>query len=304
MTKLFQESAHGAFIAVILAMSPAALAQSDPDEMLNQFEVIDQLVIDAAVEITVHDQVVCENAATGVVIEGDYQFHANGANWRVSSDVDPGGVQGLVTDVAWNGSLFQYLDHQASMLSITTGSEPAAIGMALVNPLLELMQPQFPLTDSNENDTPRMAEVRQKAAATSLAGATWETVVVDGRTLERTILPGNSYESVAYVHHLFVRPGQRGRPIQIDRVSAQGQVITRATFDGYDRFTVGAATMYWPRNGGFQVRDPASGDVEAEMSYAIRSIAVNESANLPPGVFTLSWDLVDTVVMDGEIVKP
>jgi len=289
----------GSFLCTTIAVG------QDVNEIIEQFEDIDDMTLSAGVEVVVTEGCnVGESVATDDIIPGMIDYYANGAHWRVNSSMDPARYGGMDTEISWNGSQFQYLRNDTSVLDITTGIEPADTGMALPNPLFELLSFLEPVP--NHARQLRLTDVKHKAGTTSLANTEWTAVQRDGRTLNRAVFTGGTTEDgVAYEHRLYVRPERPGRPVEIERVDAQGNVLTHFRFDGWDRFVTGDdAVMYWPRSVQMQIRNPATGEACIEMTFSIRGITVNDDTQVPASIFTLPWDQAVIVAVDGIIVQP
>ena len=287
-----------------LFCASAAVAQ-DVDEIINQFQSIDKMTLWAGVEVIIHEDCdVCESVIIGNIIPGYVEYYADRANWRVNSFMDPVQYGGMNTVISWNGSQFQYLKNDTGVLDIATGVQPADTGMALPNPLFELLS--FLEPAPNHTRQLRLADVRQKANVSSLLNTQWTGVMRDGRTLHRAVFSGGATDDgVAYEHRLYVRPERPGRPVEIERVDVQGNVLTHFRFDGWDRFITGdKAVMYWPRSVQMQIMNPATGRACIEMTFSIRSITINDAAQVPASTFTIPWTEADTVVIDGGIVQP
>ena len=292
-------------LAVLGAAAPAA-AQPGPDEILSQYDAITTLSLDLAVTIHMYEEEdVCEQVVSSVEIAGIMKYFADGPKVRLDSQVDQELYPGLDTAVAFDGQQFQYLVRDRSILSVetATGVPTDEAMMTLPNPFFEIIQHFSPVTSANPGAPVQWGAIKAIAASATMQNATWSPITVDGRELERAILPGGTNEGDSYVHHVYVRPSQRGRPNQIDRVSDEGTLLTRSTFDNYATVAVGQSQQFWPHSMRFELRHAATGAVTAEMSMVIKEIHLNDVTQLPGGVFSIDWSEADTVIVDGVVVQ-
>lgn len=280
--------------AAALANSFARAENGQLSDLLQQYPAVDSIHLQATVDVRVFSDEASQSgiAGEGRVIEGTYEFRAAGERYRVDSYLDESRFPGMNATIAYDGNRFQMLFKGDSLL-ILGGADNDALMQSLPNPLVELVQFLVPLTDESASRRVRFKDARTAAAEDTLvAAAAWDVVVDDRATLERTIMPGGTYEGLTYVHHIFVVPGERNRPIRIDRVEeGTDQVISSASFSHYSRIQANGTAYDWPT----RVRLIAyqDGQREAEMSFVLHTIQIG--VDIPVDVFTIDFNEADTV---------
>lgn len=290
----------------VLGQGPAQAG--DLQSLLDQYQLIDQLVLSASVQVNIDrpdvDGFCCPLAAEeGEAVDGWFSYIADGAKWRMDNHLDPTKYPGMDTIILFDGATFVYQALDASVRSVQAGPPPSALGLMLLNPAFEPLQFLFPLDDANEGSQPQLSEIKAVTAATTLGAIQWTPVLVDGKTLDRAEFPGATYRGVAYTHHVYAKPNAHDRPLIIDRVDAAGGVITRTRLAHYETTIASSgSTTAWPRNVKWEVYDPNSGDLAAEISMVIDGISVNDLSQVTEGIFGVeSLPPATTQVVNGEI---
>jgi len=294
-------------IATALAgASTSALPEATSVDVVSQFRNVHQLALSASVEVIVYDpSEVCDGVVPQTAIMGNLRYYTDGARWRMNSFLDPAKFAGMQTDIAWDGTHFQYFRRDAGVLDVTAGPAPEASGLSLPNPIFELLCYLQPVPDPEGGRQPRLTDIKAQASTAALLGSVPNTPVQrDRRTLSRTIFPGSTYQGRAYHHHVYSRPDKPGVPLEIERVDDQGTVITRSRFDGWDEYATPAGdAMVWPRSIRLEIMD-TSGRTSIEMNFSIRSIDINDSVAVPASIFVIDPGEARVVVRDGTVVKP
>lgn len=300
-----RRTAHIAAPAVTALVTSAALGSGNPNEMLEQFRDIWSMTVTASVQMEIEpDPETCESVTPGELIQGQVAYWADGSSWRIDSYLDPALISGMNTKVALAGSNFQYLSRSDDVLSISTSGAAGVIGMTLANPLFETLQFLYPITEQNANAVPQLVNIRGAATASTMSGCTWSTVQIDGRTLDRTELPGGLNEGVLYTHRVYARGSNHGRPVRVDRVDSAGKVITRTLLDNYFECTGGdGETYHWPRTVVVEVMAADGTAVANRISFVIGAVTVNSAAAVPTGTFDIPWSEASVVVVDNVVVQ-
>jgi hypothetical protein len=253
-------------------------SDTNPSTPILALRAATSLSIEAMVEIRSFDPTMGPAIATdGKPIVGSYLHSASGNAWRTIVDVDPSRFQGLQSDMGFDGaSTFTMLDHSNGIASISFAGEPSLLGPTLPNPLFELASYARPLTDANRNQIMRRKTLEQlPTASLTVPANAWQPIVVDGIRCERAILAGASFEGISYVHHVYVRQGNRSEPIRIDRVSQDGtRTISRFHFREWFVPDSGGALRF-PRS--IRLEEfAADGTIASELVYAIKTLRLNE----------------------------
>ena len=289
-------------------MGPSPAHAGDLQDLLDQYQLIEQFVLTASVQVNIDrpdvDGFCCPLAAEeGEAVDGWFSYTADGAKWRMDSHLDPTKFPGMDTIIMYDGTSFVYQALDASIRSVQDGPPPAALGLMLLNPAFEPLQFLFPLEDANEGSQPQLEDVQAAVSATTLGSVLWTPVLVDGKALDRAEFPGATYRGVAYSHRVHAKPNAHDRPLIIDRVDAAGGVITRTRLSHYETaVTSSGATTAWPRNVKWEVYDPNTGDLAAEISMVIDGISVNDPTQVAEGIFDVeSLPPASIRVVNGEI---
>jgi len=284
-----------AMACVSLVMVSATHAERDFSDLVDQFEAIDTIQFNATVDarLTAPDPEIeaCGLVVSDQVIEGKFDYVASGDQYRVDSFMDTSLYPQMDTTIAYDGDYFQMLMAQGTLTLKPVDTD--AVTLSLPNPILELAQFLDPLDDDNADRRKQLKVVRTLAANASLDDVQWETVNLNGTQRERTILPGGTYNGVEYEHHVYVQPGDRDRPVRIDRVTVDdGTVHTSARFSHYVKHLTGQAEFHWPTNVEL-VKLNTQGEPQASFSYVIHNLKVNEPVD--ESEFTIDWSLADRV---------
>jgi hypothetical protein len=224
-------------------------------------------------------------------VEGQLDYLASGDNYRINSYLEPDKAPGMQTQVAWDGQKFQLLLSNGTLSCSSRNS--ASLLPILPNPLLELLQFRYPLTDENYRFDISLKDVRDDRIPDEFFNVVWTRVEEGDRILERAVFPGGTYEDQTYVHQVYTLPGHRNMPVRIDRVTKSGR-ITSAEFSDYVRLESSQGPTFWPRNVVLLAFD-LDGIEAGRISYAIGNLAVNTEHPkaafvLDPAAATRIWD--------------
>ncbi|MEZ6241774.1 MAG: hypothetical protein R3B57_01900 [Phycisphaerales bacterium] len=303
---------HGVIAGNALALgffSVGIARAGELQDLLGQYALLDQIAFTASVQVSIdrpdENGFCCAlTAGDSEVINGWFSYIADGSKWRMDSHLDPTKYPGMDTAMIFDGATFAYQAMDVCVLSVDDGPPPAVLGMMLLNPVFEPLQFLFPLDESNEGSQPQLADVKAVASATTLGTIQWTSVVVGGKTLDRTEFPGATYNGIAYTHHVYTKPGAHDRPVIIDRVDAAGGVITRARLSHYeDAISATGATTAWPRTVEWEVYEPNSGVLIAEISMVIDAVSVNDPDDIDPIAFDIqSLPAASTTSYNGVIL--
>ncbi|MCK6456540.1 MAG: hypothetical protein L6Q92_08430 [Phycisphaerae bacterium] len=250
---------------VLAALSFALCRESkaraeELSDLFAQFQSLSSIAMTADVTVVVDSSVNCleylppdERPLTGshqeqqnpdtTTVTGRYEFWADADRYRVNSYLDPAKLPGMQTEVAFDGFRFQLLLSNGT-LSYASRDHSTLLPV-LQNPLLELLQFRYPLTDETRDTEIRLKDVVRDQVSPEFWAREWTTVEIGDRKLERAEFPGGRYEGHEYVHHVFAMPGQRSRPIRIDRVSDR-RLHTASEFLDYRQADSAAGPAWWP----------------------------------------------------------
>lgn len=267
----------GIIIGAFAARSGRALEGSgpaDPDTIFEQFRTLRALHFSAAISATFSmafaDDPDPPAAALGVPIAGTLQYWAAGDRYRIESSFDNERFPGMSMRVAYDGRVFEMALPDGTVTT-SAHEKSAALPILAPNPLLELVQYRFPISDENVAREFRLKDLQ--AAPLGTPAFNWALDNLRGEPVERAVLPGAVHDGQAYVHHVFVQPGQRGKPIRIDRVTGDG-VATTSEFTDYMTVDTVRGPTYWPRRIVIQAYNPG-GESVASLTYSILQLEVD-----------------------------
>lgn len=270
---------------------------ADLADLVAQFQSIPGLRFSAVAEVVVvfppeGDEWGTPNLPAGVPVLGYMEYSAAGDHYKVNSYLDPDKCPGMQTQVAYDGEKFQLLLSNGTLsCSAHDNAGPLPV---LLNPMLQLLQFRYPLTDQNYHQfEPRLKDVRTDATPPEFFNVDWVQVQEGDRLLERAVFPGGTHEEQAYVHHVYVVPGSRNMPVRIDRVTEHGRV-TSAEFSDYVRRDSVGGPSFWPQNVLLRAFDSSGAEV-GRVSYALSDIAVDvaysqEAFAISPDSALRVWD--------------
>jgi hypothetical protein len=261
-----------------------------------QFQSVSSLSFSASVTLMLNFPTPCTECPNfvpepGQPCYGEVQYRTAGDRYKESCYLDPEKYGGMQTQVAYDGQRFQLLRSDGTL---SYSSQDAATLLPLLpNPMLQLLQFRYPLTDENYQFEVRFKDVLHDQVPEELNRVEWTLVDDGGRQLERAVFPGGTYEGNAYVHHVFVVPGSRNMPVRIDRVTANGR-LTSSEFSNYQRLDAASGPTFWPRDVLLRTFD-ASGAEVGRIGFSLSDIAVDvdyraEDFAIDPNSALRIWD--------------
>lgn len=251
---------HFGAVIFALAFVLAPVARGDvPHEsqglrsLFRQFQSAVSLSFQSSVVVELHAADASDSPefqkAVGTPVKGEVEFRAAGDHYHFISRAEADKLPGLTNSVAFDGNEFQLFFGGPRILSTSAQEKAGALAM-LPNPLIELLQFRYPVTDQNEGRDVRFRDVQEDQVPDSFWAVTWSdetSSAGNSGPLKRAEFPGGSYQGQSYVHHVYVPSGAGGRPVRIDRVASGGQVLTSLEIGDYETIGSGSAQTCWPR---------------------------------------------------------
>lgn len=294
--------AHSRFTSVAVMCLGAALAQAphratadsgDLRDLVQQFQSASSLAFWAELQMELSPSAMGEMAdelaipASGdqvppAPVFGHIEYWASGDHYLIDSQLDPDRFPEMQTRVAYDGQRFQLL--LSNGVLTTSAHESATIVTPVPNPLFELLQFRYALTDNNYQFELRLKDIQHDSIPDSFWNAEWTLLEDSGRALERAVFPGGVYEQRPYEFHVYVLAGERNRPIRIDRVAPDGRIYTSAAFSDYRRVDAVGGTGWWPHEVVLQAYDD-QGQTAVKATYWLVSLGVD--APVSEEVFTI-----------------
>ncbi len=260
--------------------SPTAPPSSDLRSLFEQFQAVTSMQLSANVEILLTEQfaeALTESdaplpaAAVNQPFTGRFEFLACGDRYRVQSLADSA-YPGALSSAAYDGHEFQM--QMGGDLNMARAGDVNTALPGFPHPLLQLLQFCYPVTDATYAWEVRLKDVTSDTLAAGFWEVPWTDVEADGLALEEAIFPGGDYEGRTYVHRVVTPRGERNRPCRIDRVAADGHLLTSASFSDYRPADQGQASAWWPRRVVLEAFN-AEGLPAGRLSYEITTLAID-----------------------------
>jgi len=283
----FSVCAVGVFVA---GEDPGGTGAAGLCDLLQQFKTVASLSYSATVEIEVPDAagravVSCDSCFQGASpldpILGYFEYTASGDRYKVVSFAEPDRYPGVQTQVAFDGQRFQLLLPNGT-LSYSAHDSNSGLP-TLPDPMFQLLQFCYPLTDANTAIELRLKDVQSDTTTHGECDASWVPVQVGTHMLDRAVLPGGTYEGVAYVHHVYVQPSGRNRPVRIDRIADYGR-LSSTEFSDYIQVDTARGPTFWPLSIVFRMYDADGAELIA-VFFEIHNLTVD--AEFPRSTFAI-----------------
>ncbi len=266
----------------VAAFPPTAttVPPGELSELMLQFQSASSLKYGADVELTfgpIIEHGLCAQpvpeTSLSVPIAGRFEFKAADARYLMVSHMDPAHMPWMQTEAAYDGAKFQLIGADGT-LSLEP-ADSASILPALPNPLQQLLQFRYPITDANSDWEFRIQDVWNDQVPVSFWNVSWTLIEDAGLTRERAVFPGGVYEGRSYVHHVIAPATRRRTPVRIDRIDDQGMLLTSSEFTDYRRADTSAGAGYWPHR--IVLKSYAEENVLAgQIAYTVTELAIDE----------------------------
>ena len=264
-------------MATLWICQPASGAPPDLSDLLRQFQSVSSLHFEADVELFVQStaEEMREAITTDVPVLAVLSYWAEGDLYRYNSHADRQQFPGMHTEVAYDGRHFQMLFSTGTLTF--SAQESSAQLPILPNPLLEVLQFRYPVTDTNRHSRLRLKDVCRDRVPAAFFQREWTIVEEGGRRLEKAVFPGGIYDGQEYESHVYVAPDARNKPLRIDRVTAQ-RTLTTSVFSDYLRVETPGGSTDWPRAVEIRAFD-TQGREAVRISFTLSVLEVNETVS-------------------------
>jgi hypothetical protein len=249
------------------------------EDLFIQFQAIDVMAFDANVSVAIMTPVPAECTCVfsasppSSPINGAYVHRVSGEKYRCDSYLDDTTISEMQTQVAYDGDDYQLLRSDGT-LSIRS-QDTAQLLAILPNPIVELIQFCYPLTNATNATMVRIKDVVEDEIPSSFFDIEWVTVQDGSRELKRAVFPGGDYEGSEYQHYVYADEATLNQPVRIDRVTSTGN-ITSAEFFDYIRYDVGEIKAFWPTTIILRGYDPTTHEEAVSITYEITYIELEE----------------------------
>lgn len=269
-------------VAVVTAGHAGPAHALDLGEKLRNFvqQYLDLTEVEVHWEVTARFHAV--HAGDNVVADGEptfgtFSFWSRGAKYRQDMYMDPARYTEVDTSIAFNGFEFQVHRRDLDSLAFGTGDQ-TMFGMGLPNPLMEVLQFLYPLTDDNW-----MHEITLQAVQTDedlwdrVAGVEWDQQAPSSAPIG--YFPGGTLHGISYTYEVhFVADGDLLLPIAIHMMTSGGTWMSTMLSDYFS-----ASGQWWPGVIEHTVYDGM--DVEEEMTYVVTDF--HAEPDFDDSIFTL-----------------
>lgn len=290
------------FGAAVLGAVPARA--SAIVDLLHQFADVQSVALDATVWYLDGAGVSCGPA--GLPIPGDFVYSANGSGWRMRSRLDATLAPFLNHETAFDGGWLQTYDKHQDTLGVLVGSDAVSRAPHIPNPFFAAMQFIVPLTEDTEDQFERLGAMKAIAAAPR-SEPVWEPVPGIGEPTERAVFPGAVYDGHPYTYVVYATNGDRAAPTSIERVGADGRVLSRVVLGKWvETDAGGGVTHRWPRVVMMEAFGPAGSTGSVRLVYSIASLEINNPDRLQGETWRIGWAQPTRVWMNppGALMKP
>lgn len=274
-------AASVAAVSVIAGAQPPAALDQELAAFVNQYIVHSGIEYHADVTVRLFAEFGEEHADDGTPIAGAFSAWARDDRYARRIHLDPQGYPGLDKSIAFNGVTAQSIEHDRELAVVKTGDVPT-FGMDLPDPLAELVQFLYPLSDASPLEMPRfVGPVSDPNLLVRLGTVTW--IAWDDNSAT-ALFPGALLDGIAYEHRvLFERSNGVMLPTSIER-RAPGMTLTSLSLSNPQPFPAPGGTMLWPTDAVYRAHAPDS-SVLGEYHYNITTI--DASGLFSDDVFTL-----------------
>lgn len=233
----------------------------------------------------------------GVPIDAEVEYWAEGERYHYRSQVENDNLTCYNGAVAFDGDQFQIFFGESRLLSVSSTDKAGVFGV-LPNPILQLVQYRYPVSDQNDPVSVRLKDIRSDLVPESFWNVVWTNVPAPPNSPNRAMkvaqFPGSEYEGQDYVQNVFVPVGLGSQPARIELVTTSGRIFASIEFGDYITIGEGAEQTWWPRSvvmTGYE----SDGTPAIELRYTITALAVNaeipvEEFRIDPTEATKLWD--------------
>lgn len=277
-------------LAVVAAGHPGLAHALDLGEKLSNFvrQYLDLTEVELHWDVTARFHVA--HAGDNVVADGEptlgtFSFWSRAAKYRQDMYMEPARYTEVDTSIAFNGSEFQV--HRRDLDSLAFGAgDQTMFGMGLPNPLTEVLQFLYPLTDDNWMHEIKLQTVQSDENLWDrVAGVEWDQEAPSSAPIG--YFAGGTLHGISYTYEVhFVAEGDLLLPIAIHKVTRGGTWMSTMLSD---YFTAGG--QWWP---GVIEHTVFNGvDVVEEMMYVVTSF--DSDPDFDDLIFTLDDSTVGFV---------
>ncbi|MDZ4831904.1 MAG: hypothetical protein SGJ09_17140 [Phycisphaerae bacterium] len=252
----------------------------NPGTLVRALRNAESLSVEATVEFsTIDARSYPAVASDGYPIIGHFAYSAAGKAWSATSWLDPTRFKGMDTILTYDGVQQFTAQSGSDIMSVSEAGEPGVLGMTLPNPLIALASYARPVSDANIAEQMKLSDMRKLTEeALDVPAAAWMPVTVDGVAHERATVPGSTVFGVSYVHVVTVLASKRSEPVRIERVTPNGEVLTRFSFTSWQTTDGGSASLgalRLPRHIDIEEFRPSDGASLYRVTYLVSAVHVD-----------------------------
>lgn len=235
---------------------------------------------------------------------GSFEYWAAGEKFRISSKSDPS-LQ-FMQDMEWafNGQIFQILDHSMKLLSLRKGNL-SPIATALPNPFFFAVEYLSREGDSCPGCTLKLGDLRDADLWNArLASAVVSTVPGVGGSPAIDIT-AESLGGQAQKYRVHLGTTEFGTlPVRVDPLDSAGQPSGLIEISSYRQIVTGGDTFHIPDKVVFVAWDPSANEASLRAFFQIEELSINQL--LDAAVFEIPKSAASRVFDEdaGAFLKP
>jgi len=223
----------------------------------------------------------------GEEIQGHIEFWGSGPRYRLQSWTDPQKLPWMILQVAYDGERYELLLPDGT-LSVSATGDRRGVVPALPDPLAELLQVHYPLTDENAHLSLRLTDLQQvPPREVDFSGANWE--MLGNGLWEVASFPGGVYEGREYTHRVYVPAQTREWIAAIERVAVSGEMLTRTEFSDYRLVPSAEGQCAMPHRVVLRAYDDCGGEA-LRVSYVLTAMELD--TEIPDATFRITDGVV------------
>lgn len=232
-------------------------------------------------------------AVNGATASGSVSVSVSGSKYRYSAGGTLNTLASTQYEVAYDGTRYQLLDKSSGVLSYRAAdSKPSPFG--LPNPYMLMWEFLGQDNDTCESCALRPFDLDQKTVWDDRIGG-MEVLSHDAATQTTVVtFPGGAINGADFEFMVtFVGPEAGQVPTFIDRVDANGDLISRTTLSNYTKFQGAGGSVVLPT--AISVIGECQATDSVSISFALSAISLPGPSGLGTSAFTLDFAAATSV---------
>lgn len=215
-----------------------------------------------------------DGAAQVVQSVGELRYVQDGAAFRIDSTLF--GEVNLEFSVTFDGQRTHFVDWKTARARVEVGLPPDAnLGSALPIPHLEALAFAEPTDDAAGSRYRSWSDAAALVIPEPLDG--WTPMFADGRQCLEGRFPGAVADGVPYEYRVLVDVAEIGWPWRVERVLADGQLLTRSSFAEFAEHACSGGARI-PSEFCFECFEPETGRLVQSLRFMVSEFHAGASA--------------------------